>query len=258
MEHTRHRTKALSQTVQLASKTLPETSTQNLSNDLFWDPLPPLILRRPQPGRPDPRGTQEQGTSISPCRRIDDGDASVVEKVLPHSNRTWGWEAEATKILRRAWPPSHLFSNTKGIPKLNIANPQINLLRPSIINSGFEPKDPPFPSLVLQSRMISVPMTMRLPRTFMAPPSTSFPLSLWQFSKCSSAEAATNASLSKAKHGPCKAFMALTDSFPSRRAVSTNFNVVLTKRVVPWSRSVVEWTQPKKDDHNEKPFRIAR
>ena len=105
-------------------------------------------------------------------------------------------------------------------------------------------------------------MTMRLPFTFMAPPSSaasaisSFGCSgcamLWQFWKCSSAEAATKASLLKAKQGPCKAFMALTDSFPSRRAVSRNFNVVVTRRVAPWSRSVGVFN-PTQGYHKEEP-----
>ena len=38
MERIRNRTKAMSQRHQLASKTLPETSTQGFSNDLVWDP----------------------------------------------------------------------------------------------------------------------------------------------------------------------------------------------------------------------------
>ena len=52
MEHTRHRTKDMSQRVQLASQNLPETSTQGFSNDLFWDPVDPpqatAKLSRPQ------------------------------------------------------------------------------------------------------------------------------------------------------------------------------------------------------------------
>ena len=65
----------------------------------------PLILRRPQPSCPDPRRTQEQGTSIFPCRRIDDGDASVVEKMLLHGNGTCGWKADLLGCRKSAGTP---------------------------------------------------------------------------------------------------------------------------------------------------------
>ena len=276
-----------------ASKTLPETSTQGLSNDLFWDPClssaghsqvvptPEELRSRAPPSFP----AEELMTEMFPLKWTK----CCFTAIAPDTKRQKSPQPKAAKILGPTWPPSNLFCNTTAILKLNVANPQINLLGPSFINSWrqatiFEPKHPPFPSLVLQLRMISVPMTMRLPRTFMAPPSTSAASEskalicmrstsnqssgisslgcsgcamLWQFSKCSSAEAPTNASLLKAKQGPCKAFMALTDSFPCRLAVSTKFNVAVTKRVVPWSRSVGSEPDPRRrpqeKNHHLKP-----
>ena len=131
----------MSQRVLLASKTLPETSTQCLSNDLFWDPVDPpqatAKLSRPQ----------EELRSRAP-------PSSPAEELMMEMLPLWkkccftaiAPEAGRQKQRKSCDPPGRLaiYFVTKGI-----LNPQINHLGPSIINSWrqatiFEPKDPPF------------------------------------------------------------------------------------------------------------------
>ena len=87
-------------------------------------------------------------------------------------------------------------------------------------------------------------MTVRLPRTWIAPPIVRALLlaTLWQFAKCISAEDSMKASSAKNKHGPNKNPEPFTESLPSKRAVFEKFSDALRSSVAPrWSVENDPW-----------------
>ena len=84
--------------------------------------------------------------------------------------------------------------------------------------------------------MLRVPVTMRLPRMWIAPPVAPF-FTLWQSAKCISAEDWMKASSPNQKH-PCKDPEPFTKSLPSKRAVFENCSGTLRSSVAPWWRVV--------------------
>ena len=99
-----------------------------------------------------------------------------------------------------------------------------------------EGKDPP--CFALELWMLRLPVTVRLPRTWIAPPSPNFLATLWQSAKCISAEDWMKASSSKKKHGPNKDPEPFTESLPSKPAVFEKFSGALRSSVAPWWRTV--------------------
>jgi len=86
--------------------------------------------------------------------------------------------------------------------------------------------------------MLRLPATVRLPRTWIAPPvEPALPLAkLWQSPKCISAEDWMKASSLNAKHGPSKDPEPFTKSLPSKRAAFEKNSGAFRSSVAPrWS-----------------------